>query len=207
MKVDGAYLNQQQLMEAATTGKVGKTELSAYEQRAAIKKAAAMGTSKDALELAESSTKQKDATVRKEIADALAQSGAGERSPYLGGAALADIQAGTFKKDNAIKQAASKGKITAESLSKADAYSAQQIAETLGAIKGSKKAEDVKAVENASAAAKAIEKTPKLQAKVSGNQDLQKAINTISGFTPDPQDPSEQGSNSGSGSGGSGSGN
>ena len=206
MKVDGAYLNQQQLMEAATTGKVGKTELSAYEQRAAIKKAAAMGTSKDALELAESSTKQKDATVRKEIADALAQSGAGERSPYLGGAALADIQAGTFKKDNAIKQAASKGKITAESLSKADAYSAQQIAETLGAIKGSKKAEDVKAVENASAAAKAIEKTPKLQAKVSGNQDLQKAINTISGFTPDPQDPSEQGSNSGSGSGGSGSG-
>ena len=207
MKVDGAYLNQQQLMEAATTGKVGKTELSAYEQRAAIKKAAAMGTSKDALELAESSTKQKDATVRKEIADALAQSGAGERSPYLGGAALADIQAGTFKKDNAIKQAASKGKITAESLSKADAYSAQQIAETLGAIKDSKKAEDVKAVENASAAAKAIEKTPKLQAKVSGNQDLQKAINTISGFTPDPQDPSEQGSNSGSGSGGSGSGN
>ena len=206
MKVDGAYLNQQQLMEAATTGKVGKTELSAYEQRAAIKKAAAMGTSKDALELAESSTKQKDATVRKEIADALAQSGAGERSPYLGGAALADIQAGTFKKDNAIKQAASKGKITAESLSKADAYSAQQIAETLGAIKDSKKAEDVKAVENASAAAKAIEKTPKLQAKVSGNQDLQKAINTISGFTPDPQDPSEQGSNSGSGSGGSGSG-
>ncbi len=206
MKVDGAYLNQEQLMEAATTGKVGKTELSAYEQRAAIKKAAAMGTSKDALELAESSTKQKDATVRKEIADALAQSGAGERSPYLGGAALADIQAGTFKKDNAIKQAASKGKITAESLSKADAYSAQQIAETLGAIKGSKKAEDVKAVENASAAAKAIEKTPKLQAKVSGNQDLQKAINTISGFTPDPQDPSEQGSNSGSGSGGSGSG-
>ena len=128
MKVDGAYLNQQQLMEAATTGKVGKTELSAYEQRAAIKKAAAMGTSKDALELAESSTKQKDATVRKEIADALAQSGTGERSPYLGGAALADIQAGTFKKDNAIKQAASKGKITAESLSKADAYSAQQIA-------------------------------------------------------------------------------
>ena len=198
MKVDGAYLNQQQLMEAATTGKVGDTKLSSYEQRAAIKKAAAMGTSKDTLELAESSTNpEMDATVRKEIADALAQSGAGERSPYLGGAALADIQAGTFKKDNAIKQAASKGKITAESLSKADAYSAQQIAETLGAIKGSKKAEDVKAVENASAAAKAIEKTPKLQAKVSGNQDLQKAINTISGFTPDPQDPSEQDSSSG----------
>ena len=207
MKVDGAYLNQEQLMEAATTGKVGKTELSAYEQRAVIKKAAAMGTSKDALELAESSTKQKDATVRKEIADALAQSGAGERSPYLGGAALADIQAGKFNRTNAIKKAAAEGKITAESLSKADAYSAQQIAETLGAIKDSKKAEDVKAVENASAAAKAIEKTPKLQAKVSGNQDLQKAINTISGFTPDPQDPSEQGSNSGSGSGGSGSGN
>ena len=218
MKVDGAYLNQEQLMEAATTGKVGKTELSAYEQRAAIKKAAAMGTSKDALELAESSTKQKDATVRKEIADALAQSGAGERSPYLGGAALADIQAGKFNKNEAIKNAAKGGKITAESLSKADAYSAQQIESSLGELKrsdaytkGDPNSAEYKeidtAIKNAMDAADTIKKTKKLRARISGNGELSTAIENIRNGFPEKEDQtSGNGSSGGSGSGGSGSG-
>ena len=219
MKVDGAYLNQQQLMEAATTGKVGKTELSAYEQRAAIKKAAAMGTSKDALELAESSANQKDATVRKEIADALAQSGAGERSPYLGGAALADIQAGKFNKNEAIKNAAKGGKITAESLSKADAYSAQQIESSLGELKrsdaytkGDPNSAEYKeidtAIKNAMDAADTIKKTKKLRARISGNGELSTAIENIRNGFPEKEDQtSGNGSSGGSGSGGSGSGN
>lgn len=213
MKVDGAYLNQQQLMEAATTGKVGDTKLSSYEQRAAIKKAAAMGTSKDALELAESSTNpEMDATVRKEIADALAQSGAGERSPYLGGAALADIQAGKFNRTNAIKKAAAGGKITAESLSKADAYSAQQIESSLGELKrsdaytkGDHNSAEYKeidtAIKNAMDAADTVEKTAKLKARISGNSELSTAIEHIRDGFPEKKDQTNQnGSSSGNGS-------
>ena len=212
MQVDGAYLNQQQLMEAATTGKVGDTKLSSYEQRAAIKKAAAMGTSKDALELAESSANQKDATVRKEIADALAQSGAGERSPYLGGAALADIQAGKFNRTDAIKKAAAGGKITAESLSKADAYSAQQIESSLGELKrsdaytkGDHNSAEYKeidaAIKNAMDAADTVKKTAKLKARISGNSELSTAIEHIRDGFPEKKDQTNQnGSSSGNGS-------
>ena len=212
MQVDGAYLNQQQLMEAATTGKVGDTKLSSYEQRAAIKKAAAMGTSKDALELAESSANQKDATVRKEIADALAQSGAGERSPYLGGAALADIQAGKFNRTDAIKKAAAGGKITAESLSKADAYSAQQIESSLGELKrsdaytkGDHNSAEYKeidaAIKNAIDAADTVKKTAKLKARISGNSELSTAIEHIRDGFPEKKDQTNQnGSSSGNGS-------
>ena len=201
MKVGGAYLNQQQLMEAATTGKVGDTKLSSYEQRAAIKKAAAMGTSKDALELAESSTNpEMDATVRKEIADALAQSGAGERSPYLGGAALADIQAGTFNKDDAIRKAATKGKITAESLSKADEFSAGQIAQSLSAAAQSDEYKNnmtakageneiVDAVRNAKAAARGLKNSDKLMANVRGNRALEAQIHNISKLGVNSQHP------------------
>lgn len=201
MKVGGAYLNQQQLMEAATTGKVGDTKLSSYEQRAAIKKAAAMGTSEDALKLAESSANpEMDTTVRKEIADALAQSGAGDRSPYLGGASLADIQAGRFNKDDAIKKAAAKGKITAESLSKADAYSAKQIAESLSRVAESDEYknnmtakagenETVDAVRNAKAAARGLKNSDKLMANVRGNRALEAQIHNISKLGVNSQHP------------------
>ncbi len=201
MKVGGAYLNQQQLMEAATTGKVGDTKLSSYEQRAAIKKAAAMGTSEDALKLAESSANpEMDTTVRKEIADALAQSGAGDRSPYLGGASLADIQAGRFNKDDAIKKAAAKGKITAESLSKADAYSAEQIAESLSRVAESDEYknnmtakagenETVDAVRNAKAAARGLKNSDKLMANVRGNRALEAQIHNISKLGVNSQHP------------------
>ncbi len=201
MKVGGAYLNQQQLMEAATTGKVGDTKLSSYEQRAAIKKAAAMGTSEDALKLAESSANpEMDTTVRKEIADALAQSGAGDRSPYLGGASLADIQAGRFNKDDAIKKAAAKGKITAESLSKADAYSAKQIAESLSRVAESDEYknnmtaaagenETVDAVRNAKAAARGLKNSDKLMANVKGNRALEAQIHNISKLGVNSQHP------------------
>ena len=93
--------------------------ISSYQRRAAMQALAPHMTSKQASDLAEASTSFGDASLQKEAANAIAESGA-KKAPWLGGKQLEAIKQGTYNEEEAMGDYI-KNKASGSGLANADA--------------------------------------------------------------------------------------
>ena len=93
--------------------------ISSYQRRAAMQALAPHMTSKQASDLAEASTSFGDASLQKEAANAIAESGA-KKAPWLGGKQLEAIKQGTYNEEEAMGDYI-KNKASGAGLANADA--------------------------------------------------------------------------------------
>ena len=93
--------------------------ISSYQRRAAMQALAPHMTSKQASDLAEASTSFGDASLQKEAANAIAESGA-KKAPWLGGKQLEAIRQGTYNEEEAMGDYI-KNKASGSGLANADA--------------------------------------------------------------------------------------
>ena len=93
--------------------------ISSYQRRAAIQALAPHMTSKQASDLAEASASFGDASLQKEAANAIAESGA-KKAPWLGGKQLEAIRQGTYNEEEAMGDYI-KNKASGSGLANADA--------------------------------------------------------------------------------------
>ena len=93
--------------------------ISSYQRRAAMQALAPHMTSKQASDLAEASASFGDASLQKEAANAIAESGA-KKAPWLGGKQLEAIRQGTYNEEEAMGDYI-KNKASGSGLANADA--------------------------------------------------------------------------------------
>ncbi len=143
-------LSQAQMMQIATgqdvthdgtaggraiTG-MGKGSFDTHARQAAMQKAASIATVSDAEKLVNASgSGTMSADERKTLSNALAASGALKKAPWLGGATLGAVAAGTAGADQAALDAIRDGKVTAEVLANGDKNSVDtllRVARTAG---------------------------------------------------------------------------
>ena len=99
--------------------KVDLKGISSYQRRAAMQALAPHMTSKQASDLAEASASFGDASLQKEAANAIAESGA-KKAPWLGGKQLEAIRQGTYNEEEAMGDYI-KNKASGSGLANADA--------------------------------------------------------------------------------------
>lgn len=101
--------------------------ISSYQRRAAMQALAPHMTSKQASDLAEASTSFGDASLQKEAANAIAESGA-KKAPWLGGKQLEAIKQGTYNEKEAMADYI-KNKASGSGLANADADAVRRMVE------------------------------------------------------------------------------
>ena len=101
--------------------------ISSYQRRAAMQALAPHMTSKQASDLAEASASFGDASLQKEAANAIAESGA-KKAPWLGGKQLEAIRQGTYNEKEAMADYI-KNKASGSGLANADADAVRRMVE------------------------------------------------------------------------------
>mgnify|MGYP000882436607 CR=1 FL=1 len=101
--------------------------ISSYQRRAAMQALAPHMTSKQASDLAEASASFGDASLQKEAANAIAESGA-KKAPWLGGKQLEAIKQGTYNEEEAMGDYI-KNKASGSGLANADADAVRRMVE------------------------------------------------------------------------------
>ena len=105
--------------------------ISSYQRRAAMQALAPHMTSKQASDLAEASASFGDASLQKEAANAIAESGA-KKAPWLGGKQLEAIRQGTYNEEEAMgdyikNKASGSGLANADAVRRMVKFSADQV--------------------------------------------------------------------------------
>ena len=167
--------------------------ISSYQRRAAMQALAPHMTSKQASDLAEASASFGDASLQKEAANAIAESGA-KKAPWLGGKQLEAIRQGTYNKEEAMGDYI-KNKASGSGLANADADAVRRMVKfSADQVRQNADSSYMRSLINARAS---LENDPKTAGTVPAS--VRAEINKI----PPLQQQQTHGASSGQGTGGS----
>ena len=167
--------------------------ISSYQRRAAMQALAPHMTSKQASDLAEASASFGDASLQKEAANAIAESGA-KKAPWLGGKQLEAIKQGTYNEEEAMGDYI-KNKASGSGLANADADAVRRMVKfSADQVRQNADSSYMRSLINARAS---LEKDPKTAGTVPAS--VRAEINKI----PPLQQQQTHGASSGQGTGGS----
>lgn len=167
--------------------------ISSYQRRAAMQALAPHMTSKQASDLAEASTSFGDASLQKEAANAIAESGA-KKAPWLGGKQLEAIRQGTYNEEEAMGDYI-KNKASGSGLANADADAVRRMVKfSADQVRQNADSSYMRSLINARAS---LENDPKTAGTVPAS--VRAEINKI----PPLQQQQTHGASSGQGTGGS----
>lgn len=167
--------------------------ISSYQRRAAMQALAPHMTSKQASDLAEASTSFGDASLQKEAANAIAESGA-KKAPWLGGKQLEAIRQGTYNEEEAMGDYI-KNKASGSGLANADADAVRRMVKfSADQVRQNADSSYMRSLINARAS---LENDPKTAGTVPAS--VRAEINKI----PPLQQQQTHGASSGQGAGGS----
>ena len=167
--------------------------ISSYQRRAAMQALAPHMTSKQASDLAEASASFGDASLQKEAANAIAESGA-KKAPWLGGKQLEAIRQGTYNEEEAMGDYI-KNKASGSGLANADADAVRRMVKfSADQVRQNADSSYMRSLINARAS---LEKDPKTAGTVPAS--VRAEINKI----PPLQQQQTHGASSGQGTGGS----
>lgn len=167
--------------------------ISSYQRRAAMQALAPHMTSKQASDLAEASASFGDASLQKEAANAIAESGA-KKAPWLGGKQLEAIKQGTYNEEEAMGDYI-KNKASGSGLANADADAVRRMVKfSADQVHQNADSSYMRSLINARAS---LEKDPKTAGTVPAS--VRAEINKI----PPLQQQQTHGASSGQGTGGS----
>ena len=167
--------------------------ISSYQRRAAMQALAPHMTSKQASDLAEASASFGDASLQKEAANAIAESGA-KKAPWLGGKQLEAIKQGTYNEEEAMGEYI-KNKASGSGLANADADAVRRMVKfSADQVRQNADSSYMRSLINARAS---LEKDPKTAGTVPAS--VRAEINKI----PPLQQQQTHGASSGQGTGGS----
>ena len=167
--------------------------ISSYQRRAAMQALAPHMTSKQASDLAEASASFGDASLQKEAANAIAESGA-KKAPWLGGKQLEAIRQGTYNEEEAMGDYI-KNKASGSGLANADADAVRRMVKfSADQVRQNADSSYMRSLINARAS---LENDPKTAGTVPAS--VRAEINKI----PPLQQQQTHGASSGQGTGGS----